>query len=115
MNKSPTKDKGNSLYTPQYQSHPASSQPLAGTALCTSSGLCQRGCQDTPPAVGQVASVFTGVGGRRLAVLRSNHLTRLLLNLFSSDIGCQTDLAPFPIKPFFNFFLKKKNIIPSLL
>lgn len=36
MNKSSTKDKDNSLYTPQYETCPASSQPPAGTALCMS-------------------------------------------------------------------------------
>lgn len=53
MNKSSTKDKDNSLYTPEYEACPESSQPLAGTALCPSPSLCQCGFQEVPPATVQ--------------------------------------------------------------
>lgn len=74
MSKPPTKDTDNSLYTPQYQTGPASSQPPAGTALFMSSGLCLRGSQGVPPAAAPAVGALAAVGGRRVAVLRSNHL-----------------------------------------
>ena len=75
MNKSPTKHKGNSVYIPQYQTCPAFSQPPAGTTLCMSPGLCQHGAPEVPPAAAQAVSALAAVGGRRLAVLRSDHFT----------------------------------------
>lgn len=105
MNKSSTKDKDNSLYTPWYETCPAFSQLPAGTALCTSSGLCQHGSQEVPPSHG-TGSVGMSCGRRQNTGCAKEH--------------CSTGefvfhLALCPTESLFNPFWKKKQPPISLL
>lgn len=103
MDKSSTEDKDNSLYTAQYETCPASSQPPAGAALVFASVDLRRHLQ--PQHRQWVHELWQEA---EYWLCQGALLHRLLVNLFSTD-RLLDRIASCPIKSLSIFFEGENN------
>lgn len=110
MNKSPTKDKNNLLYTPQHQIH-LCGQQKTGTVLCMSSVLCQRGSQGVPAATAQAASAYYLPQEAAYCLCRGKIISQVITesvfhwHRLSDPLGSTSDQV------FFQTFFKENQVV----